>query len=393
MGERLARWYVGRNLRRVFAQAPARPAGPGRPEREVGLDALAAKAAAALARAERPALVIGSQAVAGDTAVDELVTALDRLGVPVFLSGMARGLLGGAHPLQFRHQRKAALREADVVLLAGTPCDFRLEYGRQINPRALLVSVNRSPEDLSRNRRPQIGVMARPDRFLVRLAQQASRTPDRSAWLAVLRAREQARDREIAERSAVAVTPVNPLLACQAIEQRLTPNSVLVADGGDFVATASYIVRPRAPRSWLDPGVFGTLGVGAGFVLGAHAARPGADLWAIYGDGALGFSLVEFHTFVRHRVPVVAVVGNDGKWAQIARDQVDILGDDVATVLGRVDYHRVVEGFGARGFLVDRPDLLDAALDDAQASAREGVPALVNVLVGDTDFRKGSLSL
>jgi acetolactate synthase-1/2/3 large subunit len=393
MGERLARWYVGRHLRRVFAQAPARPAGPGRPEREVGLDALAAKAAAALARAERPALVIGSQAVAGDTAVDELVTALDRLGVPMFLSGMARGLLGGAHPLQFRHQRKAALREADVVLLAGTPCDFRLEYGRQINPRALLVSVNRSPEDVSRNRRPQIGVMARPDRFLVRLAQQASRTPDRSAWLAVLRAREQARDREIAERSAVAVRPVNPLLACQAIEQRLTANSVLVADGGDFVATASYIVRPRAPRSWLDPGVFGTLGVGAGFVLGAHAARPGADLWAIYGDGALGFSLVEFHTFVRHRVPVVAVVGNDGKWAQIARDQVDILGDDVATVLGRVDYHRVVEGFGARGFLVDRPDLLDAALDDAQASAREGVPALVNVLVGDTDFRKGSLSL
>jgi acetolactate synthase-1/2/3 large subunit len=393
LGERLERWYVARHLRRVFADAPGGAGAPERPEREVGGDALAAKTAEALARAERPVLVLGSQAVAGDTGVDELVSAINRLGVPVYLSGMARGALGREHPLQFRHQRKPALREADFVLLAGTPCDFRLEYGRQINRRAFLVSVNRSPEDVWRNRRPRIGVVARPDRFLVRLADRAPRGRDRAAWLATLRVREEERDRDIAARAAAPVSPVNPLQVCQAIDRRLTADSVLIADGGDFVATASYIVRPRAPRSWLDPGVFGTLGVGAGFVLGAHAARPGAVLWAVYGDGALGFSLAEFHTFVRHRVPVVAVVGNDGKWAQIARDQADILGDGVGTELGRADYHRVVEGFGARGVLVDRPEALDRALDEAHASARSGVPALVNVLIGDTDFRKGSLSL
>jgi len=393
LGQRVTRWYVDRHLRRLFAPATSVATAPSRPDAEVGVDALAAKAAAALARAERPVFVIGSQAVAGDTVVDELVTAIDRLAVPVFLSGMARGALGPEHRLQFRHQRKQALREADFVLLAGTPCDFRLEYGRQISRRAFLVSVNRSPGDVSRNRRPQVGVVARPDRFLVRLAERQANGRDPSAWLATLRGREEARDRDIADRAAAPVPPVNPLLVCQAIDQRLTADSILIADGGDFVATASYIVRPRAPRSWLDPGVFGTLGVGAGFVLGAHAARPGADLWAIYGDGALGFSLAEFHSFVRHCVPVVAVVGNDGKWAQIARDQRDILGDDVGTVIGRADYHRVVEGFGARGFLVDRPEALAAALDEAQASATAGVPALVNVLIGDTDFRKGSLSL
>jgi acetolactate synthase-1/2/3 large subunit len=393
LSERAARWYVERHLRRVFAPAAGARSVPTRPDRESGIDALAARTAAALSRSERPALVIGSQAVAGDTDAGELVSAIGQLGVPVFLSGMARGLLGRDHPLQFRHQRKAALREADLVLLAGTPCDFRLEYGRQIGRRAFLVSVNRSPGDVSRNRRPRIGAVARPDRFLVRLAQHPAGRHDRSSWLAALRGREEARDRDIADRAAAPVSPVNPLLVCQAVDHRLTDDSIVVADGGDFVATASYIVRPRAPRSWLDPGVFGTLGVGAGFVLGAHAARPNAALWAIYGDGALGFSLAEFHTFVRHRVPVVAVVGNDGKWAQIARDQGAILGDDVGTVIGRADYHRVVEGFGALGLLVDRPEALGPALDEAHASARSGVPALVNALIGDTDFRKGSLSL
>ena len=117
-----------------------------------------------------------------------------------------------------------------------------------------------------------------------------------------------------------------------------------MADGGDFVATASYIIRPRAPLSWLDPGPFGTLGVGAGFALGAALARPGAEIWIIFGDGACGYSLTEFDTFVRHGVPVIAVVGNDAGWTQIAREQVKALGDDVGAVLARSAYHDGVDG-------------------------------------------------
>ena len=121
---------------------------------------------------------------------------------------------------------------------------------------------------------------------------------------------------------------VNPLVLCQAIDRALAPKSIVVADGGDFVSTASYIVRPRAPLSWLDPGPFGTLGVGGGFAIGAAVSRPGEELWILYGDGALGFSLAEFDTFARHRIPVIAVVANDGCWSQIHREQVDVLGDD-----------------------------------------------------------------
>ena len=118
---------------------------------------------------------------------------------------------------------------------------------------------------------------------------------------------------------------------CRAIEALLPRDSVIVADGGDFVATASYVLRPRGPLSWLDPGVFGTLGVGAGFALAAKLLRPEAEVWLLYGDGSVGFSLAEADTFARHGVPVVAVVGNDAGWTQIAREQVEVLGDDVGT--------------------------------------------------------------
>jgi acetolactate synthase-1/2/3 large subunit len=256
----------------------------------------------------------------------------------------------------------------------------------------VLVSANRDRGDLTRNRRPTIAVHGAPDAFLVELARRSQAGP-LGSWLATLREREAAREAGIAAQSQAQVDGVNPIALCRAIDEVLPDDSIIVADGGDFVATASYILRPRRPLSWLDPGVFGTLGVGAGFVLGARQARPEAELWAIYGDGALGFSLAEFDTFVRHRVPVIAVVGNDGQWAQIARDQVAVLGDDVATRLARSDYHRVVEGFGAKGLLLDDPSRVDDTLAEARRLARQGEPVLVNALIGDTGFRKGSISI
>ena len=123
------------------------------------------------------------------------------------------------------------------------------------------------------------------------------------------------------------------------MEQAAGENAPFVADGGDFVATASYVLHPRGPLGWLDPGAFGTLGVGAGFALGAALARPDSEVWIVFGDGACGYGLVEFDTFVRHGIPVIAVVGNDAGWTQIAREQVKMLKDDVGTVLARTDYH------------------------------------------------------
>ena len=145
---------------------------------------------------------------------------------------------------------------------------------------------------------------------------------------------------------------------------RPATNAIFVADGGDFVATASYILHPRGPLAWLDPGAFGTLGVGAGFALGAALARPASEVWIVWGDGACGYGLAEFDTFVRHGIPVIAVVGNDAGWTQIAREQVKMLDDDVGTVLARTAYHEVAEGFGAEGIEIRR--------DGGRGGARAG---------------------
>jgi thiamine pyrophosphate-dependent acetolactate synthase large subunit-like protein len=168
---------------------------------------------------------------------------------------------------------------------------------------------------------------------------------------------------------------------------------VFVADGGDFVATAAYILRPRGPLTWLDPGAFGTLGVGAGFALGASRVRTGAEVWLIWGDGASGYGLAEFDTFVRHGIPVIAVVGNDAAWAQIAREQVKLLGDDVGTALARTAYHEVARGFGAEGIEVRQDSEVAPALQRARELAAAGRPVLVNVWLDKTDFREGSISM
>ena len=186
---------------------------------------------------------------------------------------------------------------------------------------------------------------------------------------------------------------VNPLALLRAIEREAGENALFVADGGDFVATASYVLHPRGPLSWLDPGAFGTLGVGAGFAIGAATARPDRETWIIFGDGTCGFGLTEFDTFVRHGFPVIAVVGNDAAWMQIAREQVKMLEDDVGTVLARTAYHEVARGFGAEGLLVTRMDEIEGALKRARELARQGRPVLVNVWLDRTEFREGSLSM
>jgi acetolactate synthase-1/2/3 large subunit len=394
LADRALRWVLSRHAERMFAGAghmSAPEVAAIEPPHAAGGDI--ARAAAAFARAQRPIAVIGSQALLAVERVPEIAAAVNRIGIPVYLSGMARGLLGRNHPLQMRHARREALREADCVLLAGVPCDFRLDYGRHVRRSATLIAANRSRRDARLNRRPAIAAIGDAGLTLLALVAQLGTRAQRPQWIAQLRARDDAREREIDARAAVAGEHVNPLALFRALDAAAAEDAVFVADGGDFVATAAYIVRPRGPLSWLDPGAFGTLGVGAGFALGAGLLRPKAEVWLIWGDGASGYGLAEFDTFVRHGVPVIAVVGNDASWAQIAREQVKMLHDDVGTVLARSDYHRVVEGFGAAGLLVRKTADVPAVLAQAKEIARGGTPVLVNVWLDRTDFREGSLSM
>lgn len=394
LSEKAQAAYIRAHLAGVFAgtDAPSLPS-PHEVSPPLPRPAQVRKAAAWLQRAERPMMVLGSQTTLRTHDLPRLVAAVERLGVPVYLSGMGRGLLGADHPLFLRHKRRLALRESDLVILSGVPMDFRLDYGSHV-ARSRVVSVNLSAEDLRKNRRPDLGVLADPHAFLLALADQLEgEPPPRAAWWETLRDREQARESEIEAMAEAPVEGLNPLALCKAMDGHLTDGSVLVGDGGDFVATAAYTVRPRGPLGWLDPGVFGTLGVGAGFALGAKLARPDADVWIVWGDGAAGFSLMEFDTFVRHNVPVIGLIGNDAGWTQIERDQVTILGDDVACRLAYTDYDVIARGCGGHGIQIQRAEEMEGAFQEALEKTRSGQPTLINARIGKTDFRKGSISM
>jgi acetolactate synthase-like protein len=394
MGQKLLNRYLAFHLNRLFAGADQmRVGGRIRPEVPRPSPAQVRRAADKLGQAERPVLLVGSQAMLQVDAVQEVAAGVEKIGAPVYLSGMARGLMGRNHPLQMRHKRREALKEADLVILAGVPCDFRLNYGRGINRRATFISANRSRIDLTLNRKPDIGILGDPGAFLCRLADQLSAGNGWPAWQASLRERDDARTAEIGQQARQPTGRINPLHLCQEIESILPADSILIADGGDFVATASYIVSPPGPLTWLDPGPFGTLGVGAGFALGAGLVRPGASIWILFGDGSLGYSLAEFDTFVRHKVPVTAVVGNDAGWTQIARDQITLLGDDVSTVLADSNYQQAVAGLGGQGWRLEDPELIPEVLAEARDAAATGRPVLVNAILGKTDFRQGSISI
>jgi acetolactate synthase-like protein len=247
---------------------------------------------------------------------------------------------------------------------------------------------------MRKNRRPEIPVHMHPGEFLRELATEVGGgLGPWSSWFDTLRAREVQRDEEIIEQSKAPSELVNPLHLFDRIEAKMADDAVLVVDGGDFVATASYIVRPRKPLSWLDPGVFGTLGVGGGFAVGASLVRPGKEVWLIYGDGSCAYSLAEMDTCVRHGLAPIAIIGTDGSWAQIAREQVPMLGTDVGTVLRRTAYHEVAKGYGAAGLLLDDASRVDAVLDEAKALAASGTPVAINVHIAKTEFRKGSISM
>lgn len=394
--QRLIKWYLNNYLKRMFHLSRS----SSRIERitispPISNEKDLIQVLDALSIAERPILIVSSQATLDPPQIEQLADAVKRLNIPVYLTGMARGLLGKDHPLHMRHKRSKALKEADVILLAGAITDFRMDYGRVFSKRATVISINRSKEMLNLNRtlrKIDIRIQSDPGQFLKDLTEKAYSFKG-DDWYSRLKGWNDTRVEEINKFGETEYEKVNPIKLCMEIEKVMDEDSLIIGDGGDFVGTMSYIMQPRVPMRWLDPGVFGTLGTGGGFAVASKLLHPNSEVWLIYGDGSCGYTIAEFDTMVRHNLPVIAIVGNDASWQQIARGQLEFFNDDVAMNLRFSDYQKVAEGYGAKGILVRNDAEIVPALLEAKRLAKEGHPVLVNVLLATTDFRKGSISV
>lgn len=215
-------------------------------------------------------------------------------------------------------------------------------------------------------------------------------------WAQGCNEREEKRDAEI---NALANTPsqtpgtVPGLAVLKALDEVLEDDSIIIGDGGDFVASAAYTLRPRQRLGWLDPGVFGTLGIGGGFAAAAKCVRPDAEVWLLWGDGSCAWSLSEFDTMARHGLPVIALIGNDAAWMQILRGQ-EMLGSLVACELEHTKYEEVAVGYGGVGLSISSAEQIRPVLLEAKRIAREGrKPVCINAYIERSNFREGSISV
>src|SRR6478609_1146763 len=336
-----------------------------------------------LAGAARPVLILGTD-VWADRAEDAALRFVEATGIPTITNGMGRGVVPGGHPLLVTKARSAALGGADLVVVVGTPLDFRLGYGLfggQDGPPAQVVHVADSPGQLSGHAELAGSVSgdlsAVFDGLLGELEVQVRR-PDWSAWVGDLQAAVAAAVERDSALLGAEADPIHPARIYGELLPRLADDAVVIGDGGDFVSFAGKYVEPKRPGGWLDPGPYGCLGAGLGSAIAARLARPSAQVVLLLGDGAAGFSLMDVDTLVRHNLPVVMVMGNNSAWGLEKGPMQMLYGYDViADLAPRTAYDEVVRALGGGGETVTDPRQVGPALDRAFAS---GVPYLVNVI-------------
>jgi acetolactate synthase-1/2/3 large subunit len=339
------------------------------------------RVASLIARAERPVAMAGTDLYWGHG--ERALRALsEELGIPVFLNGLARGCLPADHPNFFSRARGTALKGADVALVVGVPMDFRLGFGGSFGEETEIVQVEPAEPDHEPTRAVAaqlVGGLPATLGALREAALAAGAGPKRtSAWLETLSEKEAskraAEEAELNDDRA----PLHPLRVYRELKEVLDRDAIVIGDGGDFVSYAGRVIDSYEPGCWLDPGPYGCLGSGPGYAIAAKLARPERQVCLLLGDGAFGFSGMEFDTMVRHGLPVVAVVGNNGIWALEKHPMEFLYGYSVAADLRPATrYDEVVAALGGHGELVERPDQLGPALERAFAS---GKPACVNVL-------------
>jgi acetolactate synthase-1/2/3 large subunit len=364
--------------------------------RSAGDPAAAESLADILVRAEKPVVLLGSQ-VQTARATDDAIEFARTLNVPTFMNGAARGTLPPKDPHHFHLSRRYAFNNADVIVIVGTPFDFRMGYGKRLPKSATVVQIDMDYRNVGKNRDIDLGIVGDPGAVLSAVTQAASGRlkdgpKDRKEWFTELRGEEDAAYEKRLPRQLSDANPIHPLRLAHEINEFLTEDSIYIGDGGDVVTFSGGVVQPKSPGHWMDPGPLGTLGVGIPFVMAAKYARPDKEVVALLGDGALSLTGWDFETLVRFNLPFVGVVGNNSSMNQIRYGQEQKYGKDrgrVGNTLGDVPYDQFAKMLGGYGEEVRDPADIAPAMQRARES---GLPSLINVWIDPDAYAPGTMN-
>jgi len=361
--------------------------------KSIGDPAAIEKLAELVSRAEKPCVLLGSQ-VWTCRATDAAIEFVRDLGVPAFMNGAGRGTFPPGDPMHFQLARRHAFNEADLIIIVGTPFDFRMGYGRRLSPTAKVVQIDLDYRTVGKNRDIDLGIVGDAGAVLTAVTAAAGGRPrpGRASWIAELRAVEDAAYNKRLPRQHSDASPIDPYRLVHEINEFLTEDSIYIGDGGDIVTFSGQVVQPKSPGHWMDPGPLGTLGVGVPFVLAAKHARPDKEVVALFGDGAFSLTGWDFETLVRYNLPFVGIVGNNSSMNQIRYGQAQKYGEDRARVgntLGDVRYDLFAQMLGGYGEEVRDPADIAPALQRARES---GKPSLINVWVDPDVYAPGTMN-
>ncbi len=349
-----------------------------------------------LVRAEKPAVLLGTQ-VWTSRGTDAAIDFVRQLNIPTYMNGSARGTLPPGDPHHFHLSRRYAFNNADLILIVGTPFDFRMGYGRRLPKNATVVQIDMDYRTVGKNRDIDLGLVGDPGAILAAVVQAASgrlqnKSGDRKAWFSELRAEEDAAYQKRLPRQLSDANPIHPLRLAHEINEFLTEDSIYIGDGGDIVTFSGGVVQPKSPGHWMDPGPLGTIGVGIPFVMAAKYARPDKEVVALFGDGAFSLTGWDFETLVRFNLPFVGVVGNNSSMNQIRYGQEAKYGHDrgrIGNTLGDVKYDEFAKMLGGYGEEVRDPKDIGPAMQRARES---GLPSLINVWVDPDAYAPGTMN-
>jgi acetolactate synthase-1/2/3 large subunit len=357
------------------------------------------KLADILVDSERPAILYGQQ-VWTARGHEEAIALLRGLDIPGYFNGGSRGLLPPGDPHHFDRTRGNAFAEADVIVIVGTPFDFRMGYGRRISNKLKLVQIDQDYRTVGKNRDVDLGLVGHPGAILGAVLQAASgRLKDdkrqaRRQWMKKLSEQEATATEKLMPLFKSNNRPIHPYRVAYELNEFLADNTIYIGDGGDVVTISAQAVRPRRPGQWMDPGALGSLGVGTGFAIAAGLAHPGKEVLCYYGDGSFGMTAFDMETANRFGVPYIAVVGNNSAMNQIRYGQIAKYGEErgnVGNLLGDVPFGKFAEMLGGYGEEVHDPAQIAGALQRARESVRKlKKSAVINIWVDPREYAPGT---